>query len=153
MPAKLVHQPVNTAASFAVARGWIARIDVRVGDHGDGLVDVVENHHAIVQGKREIGQAPVTGPAPTVTFDDDASTNATVIDVRAPDAIGVLYRITRALTELDLDIRSAKVQTVGHHVVDAFYVRDGCGHKITDRHTLGELERAILHSLAGTTTA
>jgi [protein-PII] uridylyltransferase len=88
-----------------------------------------------------------------VTFDDDASTNATVIDVRAPDAMGVLYRITRALTELDLDIRSAKVQTIGHHVVDAFYVRDAGGNKITDGHTLGELERAILHSLDGSTTA
>ena len=42
----------------------------------------------------------------------------------APDAVGVLYRITRALAELDLDIRSAKVQTLGPQVVDAFYVRD-----------------------------
>jgi [protein-PII] uridylyltransferase len=89
----------------------------------------------------------VKGVPPTVTFDDDASKNATVIDVRAPDAVGVLYRITRALVELDLDIRSAKVQTIGNHVVDAFYVRDAHGNKISDGQTLGEVERAILHSL------
>ena len=41
-----------------------------------------------------------------------------------PTRIGVLYRITRALAELDLDIRTAKVQTLGDQVVDAFYVRD-----------------------------
>jgi [protein-PII] uridylyltransferase len=88
-------------------------------------------------------------PATTaVCFDDVASTASTVIDVHAPDAVGVLYRITRALAELDLDIRSAKVQTLGHQVVDAFYVRDADGAKITDADVLGEIRRAILHSLS-----
>jgi [protein-PII] uridylyltransferase len=90
----------------------------------------------------------VAGPAPTVSFDDRASDDATVIDVQAADAIGVLYRITQALAELDLDIRSARVQTLGERVHDAFYVRDRGG-KITDPRTLGEIERAILHGLAG----
>jgi [protein-PII] uridylyltransferase len=89
----------------------------------------------------------VAGPAPTVSFDDRASDDATVIDVRAADAIGVLYRITQALAELDLDIRSARVQTLGERVHDAFYVRDRGG-KITDPRTLAEIERAILHGLA-----
>lgn len=87
------------------------------------------------------------GPAPTVGFDDRASVDATVIDVQAADGIGVLYRITHALAELDLDIRSARVQTLGERVHDAFYVRDSGG-KITDARTLAEIERAILHSLA-----
>jgi [protein-PII] uridylyltransferase len=82
-----------------------------------------------------------------VSFDIDASSGATVIDVQAADGIGVLYRITRALAELDLDIRSARVQTMGDHVVDAFYVRDAHGDKISDTPLLREIERAILHSL------
>ena len=85
--------------------------------------------------------------ATTVAFDDRASVDATVIDVQAADGIGVLYRITHALAELDLDIRIAKVQTLGHRVHDAFYVRDRGG-KITDEHALAEIEQAILHSLA-----
>ena len=89
----------------------------------------------------------VAGPAPTVGFDDRASEDATVIDVQAADAIGVLYRITQALAELDLDIRSARVQTLGERVHDSFYVRDRGG-KITDPRTLAEIERAILHGLA-----
>jgi [protein-PII] uridylyltransferase len=90
-----------------------------------------------------------TAPAAraTVSFDTDASADATVIDVHAPDGVGVLYRITRALAELDLDIRSAKVQTMGSQVVDAFYVRDRHGNKVDDRQTLREIERAILHNL------
>jgi [protein-PII] uridylyltransferase len=88
----------------------------------------------------------IAGPAPTVGFDDRASDDAIVIDVQAADAIGVLYRITQALAELDLDIRSARVQTLGERVHDAFYVRDRGG-KITDPRTLAEIERAILHGL------
>src|SRR5437763_2152785 len=84
---------------------------------------------------------------PSVTFDNQASDAATVIDVHAADAIGTLYRITRTLAEFDLDIRSAKVQTLGSEVVDAFYVRDRFGDKITKQARLAEIERAILHAI------
>ena len=52
-------------------------------------------------------------PPPSVRFDDAASTSATVVEVTARDGIGLLYRVTRAFAELDLDVRTAKVQTVG----------------------------------------
>ncbi|HWD71584.1 MAG TPA: [protein-PII] uridylyltransferase [Actinomycetota bacterium] len=84
---------------------------------------------------------------PSVTFDNRASDDATVIDVHAADAIGTLYRITRTLAEFDLDIRSAKVQTLGSEVVDAFYVRDRSGDKIAEHARLAEIERAILHAI------
>jgi [protein-PII] uridylyltransferase len=83
-----------------------------------------------------------------VTFDNAASAGATVIDVHAADGIGVLYRITGAMAELELDIRSARVQTLGPEVVDSFYVRDDQGQKVSDQAYLGEIERAILHALS-----
>jgi [protein-PII] uridylyltransferase len=83
----------------------------------------------------------------SVSFDNDVSPNATVIDVHAPDRIGLLYWITRTMAELDLDIRSAKVETFGAQAVDSFYVRDLKGAKILDTEGLVEIERAILHSL------
>jgi [protein-PII] uridylyltransferase len=67
--------------------------------------------------------------------------------VRAPDRIGVLYRITRAIAEVDLDIRSAKVQTQGPDVVDSFYLRDHNGEKVLDPGYLVEIERSILSAL------
>jgi len=97
------------------------------------------------------GRRPMAVGGTRVSFDDDASAGATVIDVRTADGIGVLYRIFGALAELDLDIRSARVQTLGSHVVDAFYARDARGAKITDPRTLGEIERAIVHGLDGAT--
>jgi [protein-PII] uridylyltransferase len=90
---------------------------------------------------------PAAATTARASFDADASSDATVIDVLAANGIGVLYRITRALAELDLDIRAARVQTLGSEVVDAFYVRDAHGNKIDDRGLLAEIERAILHSL------
>ena len=58
-----------------------------------------------------------------VTFDNNASAGATVVEVRAEDIVGQLHRITRALAECHLDVSSAKVSTFGSAVVDAFYVR------------------------------
>ena len=42
---------------------------------------------------------------------------------------------------------SAKVQTLGDRVVDAFYVRDLAGDKLTGPAALVEVERALLHEL------
>ncbi|HUR18291.1 MAG TPA: [protein-PII] uridylyltransferase [Acidimicrobiales bacterium] len=85
--------------------------------------------------------------APRVLFDNRASAVATVVEVRAPDEIGVLYRITRALADCDLDVRSAKVSTLGHEVVDAFYVTDAVGAKVVDADHLSEIEKAVLAEL------
>jgi [protein-PII] uridylyltransferase len=88
-----------------------------------------------------------TPAAATVSFDLEASDTSTVVEVRAADGIAVLYRITKALAECDLDIRSAKVQTLGHEVVDTFYVRGADGGKPVDPEHLAEAERAILAAL------
>ncbi|MEO7572717.1 MAG: [protein-PII] uridylyltransferase [Acidimicrobiales bacterium] len=91
--------------------------------------------------------APIPEP-PRVVVDNEASRDATVIEVHAVDSTGVLYRITRALAELDLDIVSAKVQTLGERVVDAFYVRRLDGAKLLDDDAIVELERALLFSIS-----
>jgi [protein-PII] uridylyltransferase len=91
--------------------------------------------------------AAAVAPA-RVLVDEAASAVSTVIEVRAPDAVGVLYRITRALADCDLDIRSAKVVTLGHEVVDTFYLVGADGRRIEDRADLREIERAILAAMA-----
>lgn len=101
---------------------------------------------ARVYSRRTFSPHPVSPPS--VLVDNEISHKATVVEVRAPDAIGVLYKVTHALAELDLDLRSAKVQTMGAEVIDSFYVRDQNGQKITEPAALLELERAILHALS-----
>jgi [protein-PII] uridylyltransferase len=89
----------------------------------------------------------IAGP-PTVIAHNDASSNATVLEVRCPDRTGVLYRIASALADMLLDIRHAKVQTLAHDVVDSFYVRTAAGAKVTDPAHLAEIERAIVHRVS-----
>ena len=86
---------------------------------------------------------------PEVIVDNDLSHTDTVLEVRAPDSMGVLWRITRALHELDLDIISAKVQTLSSDAVDSFYVRDAAGQKVTDSEYLEEIRRALMFALEG----
>jgi [protein-PII] uridylyltransferase len=89
-------------------------------------------------------------PARTqVGTDTEASAAATLVEVRAPDRIGTLYRITRVLADLGLDIRSAKVSTVGHEVVDTFYVVEADGSKVTDADRLATIEGALRVALSG----
>jgi [protein-PII] uridylyltransferase len=84
---------------------------------------------------------------PSVRFDDTASSNATFLEVRAPDMVGVLHRITKAIADLGLDIRHARVLTLGHEVVDSFYVRQQNGEQITDKAYKDEISRAVLYVL------
>ncbi|MEU8983223.1 [protein-PII] uridylyltransferase [Streptomyces sp. NPDC048309] len=61
-------------------------------------------------------------PPARVTVAPAASRHATVIEVRAHDAPGLLHRIGRALEDAKVRVRSMHVSTLGANAVDAFYV-------------------------------
>jgi [protein-PII] uridylyltransferase len=63
----------------------------------------------------------VVAPPPRVTVAPAASRLATVIEVRAQDAPGLLFRIGRALEDAQVRVRSMHVSTLGSNAVDAFY--------------------------------
>ncbi|WP_246103276.1 [protein-PII] uridylyltransferase [Streptomyces piniterrae] len=69
----------------------------------------------------------VLAPPPRVTVAPGTSRTATVIEVRAQDAHGLLHRIGRALEEAGVSVRSAHISTLGSNAVDAFYVTDTKG--------------------------
>ena len=82
-------------------------------------------------------------PGSDVTVDNEASETATVLEIRALDEIGFLHRITRTLFDAGLDVVSARVSTLGEMVVDAFYVRESGGSKVTDDSRLSEITQEI----------
>ncbi len=69
----------------------------------------------------------VVAPAARVTVHPAASRQATVIEVRAQDAPGLLHRIGRALEDAGVRVRSMHVSTLGSNAVDAFYVTNHKG--------------------------
>ncbi len=101
---------------------------------------------ALTYRRRRPTQAAAPAP-PSVVFVDQASSDATVVEVRCQSKIGMLHRITKALAEVGLDIRHATVQTIGAEVVDTFYVRSWSGDLISDRFHRSEIERAIMHAI------
>lgn len=69
-------------------------------------------------------------PAIVETF-PDASSAATVLEVRSHDRVGLLFRIGDAVTRSRVDIRSAIVTTLGAEAIDTLYVLEISGEQLT----------------------
>jgi [protein-PII] uridylyltransferase len=85
--------------------------------------------------------------AVSVELDPDASDVATVVEVHAPDEVGLLARLAATFTDLDLDVVLAKVATLGDRVVDVFYVQDRTGTKVTEQLALDRLRATLMARL------
>lgn len=63
-----------------------------------------------------------SGAPPRVVWHREAATNAVVLELRAADAPGLLYRVAAALDQAGAEVRAARISTLGGDVVDAFYL-------------------------------
>lgn len=107
---------------------------------------LTERQNVYGNASRRVSPVPVV---PTqVRLDNATSDRATIIEVSATDSIGLLCRLARAISELDLDITTAKVQTLGEQAVDSFYVVDVDGNKISDETRLAAIKTSISEHLA-----
>ena len=68
---------------------------------------------------------------PSVNITNSVSNKFTVIEVECLDRPGLLSEITAVLSDLSLDIQSARITTFGEKVIDTFYVTDLVGQKIS----------------------
>lgn len=90
----------------------------------------------------------LSAPPPRVTVAPAASRHATVIEVRAQDAPGLLFRIGAALEKAAVRMRSMHVSTLGANAVDAFYVTTGAGAPLPPRDAASTAE-ALEEALRG----
>lgn len=86
-------------------------------------------------------------PPPRVTLLDDASSTATVIEVRAHDRPGLLWRIGRTLGSFGLRVRAARVETLGAEAVDVFYVTGADGRPLADDARRSAVRAAVLDAV------
>ncbi|MEU4829236.1 [protein-PII] uridylyltransferase [Streptosporangium sp. NPDC023615] len=96
---------------------------------------------------RSMRPARVPVAPPRVNLVDDASNTATVVEVRAHDRPGLLWRIGRAFGECGLDVRAARVETLGAEAVDVFYVVDRAGRPLTDEVQRAQVRDQVLAAL------
>ncbi len=138
-----------TVLRFAPEFGEPPEADVVAADLRrmlDGRLDVADRL------RRRSRAHPASSPGvppPKVTLVDDASRTATVVEIRAHDEPGLLWRMGRALGECGLDVRAARVETLGAEAVDVFYVVDGLGKPVRDLHLRGLIAARILEALTG----
>ena len=90
----------------------------------------------------------VPPPAPRVDEAEGASETSTVLEVRAHDRPGLLYRLGRALALMGVSIRAARVSTLGAEAVDVFYVVDGSGRRL-DEVSVREVTRLLTDAAGG----
>ncbi len=95
---------------------------IRVLDGDTGLAERLRDK------ERTYAKAtPVDLQPATVHWFDDEATDATLVEYRAPDSIGLLCRVAAALERCQLDVRGARVESLAGSVVDAFYVTTRAG--------------------------
>jgi [protein-PII] uridylyltransferase len=86
---------------------------------------------------------------PEVVIDNVVSDHFTVIEVSCLDRPGLLYDVTTALSDLNLDINSAHITTFGEKAVDTFYVTDLTRKKITSTTRQDAIRARLVDVLAG----
>lgn len=142
-----VEPPVGAGGS------WWARVEGDLQEAAHGRLAV----RARVQ--RALARAGGAGPRPArrpfaagpdqvqLATRADPGDRCTIVEVDVPDRAGVLYAITSAFVELQLDIVTARVTTRGGRAEDRFTVRHRDGWPVSADH-LVELELAIAGALA-----
>jgi [protein-PII] uridylyltransferase len=102
---------------------------------------------ALLEKRRLAGRAAGAQGPVKITLDNHLSDDYTVLEVKCPDRLGLLYLITRTLAGLGLDIATARIATEIDQAVDTFYVHDGQGRKVEDPDALGRVREALEQAL------
>lgn len=84
-----------------------------------------------------------------IIVDNESSAMFTIIEVYTLDRIGLLYTITKALHELQIQIYVAKITTKIDQVADVFYVRTEGRSKLNDPEQIEEIKKALRFALDG----
>ena len=85
---------------------------------------------------------------PVVRADNDASGRYTILDIVATNALGLLYRISRVISEHGCDVDLVLIATEGEKAIDVFHLTKH-GAKLTEAEQLG-LTSDLQRTLEGT---
>ncbi|HET9559028.1 MAG TPA: HD domain-containing protein, partial [Actinomycetota bacterium] len=137
----------STSGGLALQRFAVQAPATLRWQHLGADLDAAWSGRLAVEARLERKARDYRAPAPVepdVRVLPDESAHSTVVEVRAADALGLLHAVAAALGDLDLDVRVAKIDTLGDRVVDTFYVRSPWGAKLSDEQA-DELTLAIRH--------
>ncbi len=93
------------------------------------------------------GPVPTVPARPKISVNNALSDTHTVVEVKCPDRLGLLYLITHALSAEGLDIGSARIATEIDQALDTFYVQDRQGRKVEDPAAVARVRVALEQAL------
>jgi [protein-PII] uridylyltransferase len=82
--------------------------------------------------------------APVVRADNEASGRFTILDIVAGNALGLLYRISRVMSQHGCDVDLVLISTEGERAIDVFHITKA-GAKLTEAE-----QRELISDLQGT---
>ncbi|MGE4267361.1 MAG: [protein-PII] uridylyltransferase [Deferribacterales bacterium] len=82
-----------------------------------------------------------------ITFDNEVSSQYTVIDIYAQDRLGLLYSILGVFNRMGISVDKAKISTDVDRVVDSFYLTDTEGRKLTDSAVLEDIKKELFKEI------
>jgi len=82
-----------------------------------------------------------------VNISHDESNNQTILEVVAPDRLGLLSIIANIFVELNITLNSAKITTLGERVEDIFFIADRQNKAIIDPAACNILQQRICEEL------
>jgi [protein-PII] uridylyltransferase len=101
----------------------------------------------LAERQRATRAAGLVESPPKVVIDNQLSDSHTVIEIKCPDRLGLLYLITRTLSAAGLDIASARIATEIDQACDTFYVTDREGRKLIDEAAMLRIREALEDAL------
>jgi [protein-PII] uridylyltransferase len=134
----LQRMPVRAARAWSQEQYGFSVWEVgEVGDHGLDAAVLRQRYEAVADGRVDTTRrlrpsGADAGLDPAVVVRPEASEQATVLEVRAADRLGVLHLVCAALAELDVAVRSAHVDTLGPQAVDVFYLQEPSAGALSD---------------------
>lgn len=136
-------QITDQYGSGEIAEHQINDIESTLGQCIEGKVNI-EDLASTTNIWKTLPQIPEGMVEELVKFANDLSDTYSVLEVRVPDSIGLVYRILKTLIDFELEVIFVRISTSADFAYDSFHIQTKNGKKIEDTGLLLAIKEKIL---------
>lgn len=150
-----VIEPGRGVVQNSTAQGIFARtIEDALVKNRDLLPDIVAQARRHENASRYTAKTNLGGDMlqasfpPTVEVYHELSMERTIVEVQAHDQIGLLFRMSKTISDFGFDITFSRISTERGIALDTFYIEDAQHQTVSDPRRLHQLRDALLEIVA-----